>query len=74
MLTHAMNRSTFTDDVSAIETDNLTTRITISDNLQGFGIAPWLAIPVMAFLALYLIYRPLGKAGDPDEAAPPAAM
>jgi hypothetical protein len=38
------------------------------------AIAPWLAIPVMLFLALYLIFRPLGKAGDPDEAAPPAAM
>ncbi len=38
------------------------------------AIAPWLAIPVMAFLALYLIYRPLGQAGDPDEPAPPSAM
>jgi hypothetical protein len=38
------------------------------------SVAPWLAIPVMVFLALYLIFRPLGKAGDPDEAAPPAAM
>jgi hypothetical protein len=38
------------------------------------AIAPWLAIPVMIFLALYLIYRPLGRAGDPDEAAPPPAM
>jgi putative OPT family oligopeptide transporter len=38
------------------------------------AVAPWLAIPVMVFLALYLVYRPLGKAGDPDEPAPPAAV
>jgi putative OPT family oligopeptide transporter len=43
--------------------------------VPGFaGIAPWLAIPVMAFLLFYLIYRPLSKAGDPDEPAPPTAM
>ena len=33
-----------------------------------------LAIPVMAFLVYYLIYRPLSKAGSPDEPAPPTAM
>jgi putative OPT family oligopeptide transporter len=38
------------------------------------AVAPWLAIPVMIFLAGYLIYRPLGQAGDPDEPAPPPAM
>jgi uncharacterized membrane protein len=36
--------------------------------------APWLAIPVMAFLLLYLVFRPLSKAGAPDEPAPPTAM
>jgi len=38
------------------------------------GIAPWLAIPVMIGLLLYLVYRPLGKAGAPDEPAPPTAV
>jgi putative OPT family oligopeptide transporter len=43
--------------------------------VPGFaGVAPWLAIPVMVFLVFYLIYRPLSKAGDPDEPAPPSAM
>jgi hypothetical protein len=43
--------------------------------ISGFtSIAPWLAIPVMLFLAFYLIFRPLSKAGDPDEPAPPGAM
>jgi hypothetical protein len=37
-------------------------------------LAPWLAIPVAIFLALYLVYRPLGKAGAADEPAPPTAV
>jgi putative OPT family oligopeptide transporter len=37
-------------------------------------LAPWLAIPVAVFLALYLVYRPLGKAGAADEPAPPTAV
>jgi putative OPT family oligopeptide transporter len=40
-----------------------------------FGsLAPWLAIPVVAILVLYLIYIPLSKAGRADEPAPPTAM
>jgi putative OPT family oligopeptide transporter len=43
--------------------------------VPGFtSYAPWLAIPVMVFLVFYLIYRPLSKAGAPDEPAPPTAM
>jgi hypothetical protein len=38
------------------------------------GLAPWLAIPVMIFLLFYLVTRPLGKAGAPDEPAPPTAV
>ncbi|MFN8091172.1 MAG: oligopeptide transporter, OPT family [Vicinamibacteria bacterium] len=38
------------------------------------GVAPWLAIVVMIGLLLYLAYRPLGKAGAPDEPAPPTAV
>ena len=37
-------------------------------------VAPWLAIPVVALLAAYLIYVPLGKAGAADEPAPPTAV
>jgi putative OPT family oligopeptide transporter len=37
-------------------------------------LAVWLAIPVMLGLLLYLAYRPLGKAGAPDEPAPPTAV
>ena len=37
-------------------------------------VGPWLAIPVFAVLALYLIYVPLSKAGAPDEPAPPTAV
>jgi putative OPT family oligopeptide transporter len=37
-------------------------------------VAPWLAIPVVALLAAYLIYVPLGKAGAADEPAPPTAI
>ncbi len=44
-------------------------------SVSGMGaIAPWLAIPVFAILAWYLIYVPLSKAGRPDEPAPPTAM
>ena len=43
--------------------------------VPGFtSYAPWLAIPVMAFLVFYLIYRPLSQAGAADEPAPPSAM
>ncbi|MDY0061285.1 MAG: oligopeptide transporter, OPT family [Myxococcota bacterium] len=38
------------------------------------GIAPWLAIPVLIGLAAYLTLRPLSKAGNPDEPAPPPAL
>ena len=37
-------------------------------------VAAWLAIPVMIGLLVYLAYRPLGKAGAPDEPAPPTAV
>jgi putative OPT family oligopeptide transporter len=36
--------------------------------------AAWLAVVVFAILASYLIFVPLGKAGDPDEPAPPTAV
>ncbi len=43
--------------------------------VSGFSsIAPWLAIPVLLFLAWYLIAIPLGKAGAADEPAPPTAI
>jgi hypothetical protein len=43
--------------------------------LPGFsGIAPWLAIPVLAILVLYLVLVPLKKAGRADEPAPPSAV
>jgi putative OPT family oligopeptide transporter len=43
--------------------------------VPGFaGIAGWLAILVMIGLALYMISRPLGKAGAADEPAPPTAV
>lgn len=43
--------------------------------LEGFeSIASWLAIPIFAILALYLVYIPLSKAGRADEPAPPTAM
>ncbi len=38
------------------------------------SVAMWLAVPVMIGLLLYLAYRPLGKAGAPDEPAPPTAV
>jgi putative OPT family oligopeptide transporter len=37
-------------------------------------IAPWLALPVFGILIAYLVYVPLGKAGKPDEPAPPTAI
>ena len=43
--------------------------------LSGFeGVAPFLAIPVLALLVAYLVYVPLTKAGDADEPAPPTAI
>jgi hypothetical protein len=44
-------------------------------SVSGFAdIAPWLAIPVFAFLAWYLIAIPLRKSGAADEPAPPTAI
>ncbi len=43
-------------------------------NLGGSSLAAWLAIPVMVGLLLYLVYRPLAKAGAADEPAPPTAV
>jgi len=37
-------------------------------------LAPWLALPVAAFLIWYLIAIPLRKAGAADEPAPPTAV
>ncbi len=43
--------------------------------VPGFaGIAGWLAVLVMIGLALYMVYRPLSKAGAADEPAPPTAV
>ena len=43
--------------------------------VPGFaGIAPYLAIVVLAVLAAYMIFMPLRKAGSPDEEAPPTAI
>jgi hypothetical protein len=43
--------------------------------VSGFaGIAPWLALPVAAFIVWYLIAVPLRKAGTADEPAPPTAV
>jgi hypothetical protein len=43
--------------------------------VPGFeGIASWLALPVFAILAAYLVLVPLSKAGAPDEPAPPTAV
>ena len=43
--------------------------------IDGFEtIAPWLALPIFALLAFYLIYIPLSKAGRADEPAPPTAV
>jgi putative OPT family oligopeptide transporter len=41
------------------------------------GVAPfagWIAILVMIFLLVYMVRRPLSKAGAPDEPAPPTAV
>jgi putative OPT family oligopeptide transporter len=38
------------------------------------GVAGWLAIPVLALLAWYLVFVPLSKAGRADEPAPPHAV
>ncbi|MCU0290575.1 MAG: oligopeptide transporter, OPT family [Thermoanaerobaculaceae bacterium] len=44
-------------------------------NVPAFAsIAPWLALPVAAFLIWYLIAVPLRKAGAADEPAPPTAV
>jgi putative OPT family oligopeptide transporter len=44
-------------------------------SVSGFEtIAPWIAIPVAAFLVWYLIAVPLRKAGAADEPAPPTAV
>jgi putative OPT family oligopeptide transporter len=44
-------------------------------SLSGLdALAPWLAIPVFAILALYLIFVPLRHAGEADEPAPPSAV
>ncbi len=44
-------------------------------SVPGFAdIAPWMAIPVAAFLVWYLIAVPLRKAGAADEPAPPTAV
>jgi hypothetical protein len=44
-------------------------------HVPGFeGLASWLALPVFAILAAYLILVPLSKAGAPDEPAPPTAV
>ena len=41
----------------------------------GFeSVVAWLAIPVAAFIAWYLIAIPLRKAGAADEPAPPTAI
>jgi putative OPT family oligopeptide transporter len=43
--------------------------------ISGFeGIAPFLAIPVLAILVAYLVFIPLKKAGAADEPAPPTAI
>jgi len=43
--------------------------------VPGFAsIASWLAIPVMIFLLVYLVRRPLASAGRADEPAPPTAV
>lgn len=38
------------------------------------SMAPWMAIPVLAFLIWYLVVVPLRKAGRADEPAPPTAV
>ena len=44
-------------------------------SVSGFDTyAPWMAIPVLAFLVWYLVAVPLRKAGAADEPAPPVAV
>ncbi len=44
-------------------------------SVPGFAdLAPWMAIPIAAFLVWYLIAVPLRKAGAADEPAPPTAV
>jgi putative OPT family oligopeptide transporter len=43
-------------------------------NPSTWPVGSWMAIVVFAILAAYLIYVPLGKAGRPDEPAPPTAV
>ena len=44
-------------------------------SVSGFdSAAPWMALPVFAVLAIYLIMVPLKKAGSADEPAPPTAV
>ncbi|MEI6669173.1 MAG: oligopeptide transporter, OPT family [Acidobacteriota bacterium] len=44
-------------------------------SVSGFdAFAPWMALPVAAFLIWYLIAVPLRKAGAADEPAPPTAV
>jgi putative OPT family oligopeptide transporter len=44
-------------------------------SVSGFAdYAPWMALPVAAFLVWYLVAVPLRKAGDADEPAPPTAV
>jgi putative OPT family oligopeptide transporter len=44
-------------------------------HIPGFDqVASWLALPVFAILAAYLVFVPLSKAGEPDEPAPPTAV
>jgi hypothetical protein len=43
--------------------------------VPGFApFAGWVAILVMIFLLVYMVRRPLSKAGAPDEPAPPTAV
>jgi len=42
--------------------------------VPGFeSVASWLAIPMMIFLLVYMVRRPLASAGSADEPAPPKA-
>jgi hypothetical protein len=43
--------------------------------VPGFAaFAGWLALPVMLFLLVYMVRRPLSHAGSADEPAPPTAV
>jgi putative OPT family oligopeptide transporter len=41
---------------------------------EQWGLGSWLSIVVAVLMAAYLVYVPLGKAGRPDEPAPPPAV